>query len=150
MLQDILNMIKSQASQVIANNTEIPEEKKTETVQATTQALAQGLKENVSLKNITQLANLFSGDSKVNNTMSPLLENLKSTVAGTLTGKVGLSAPVANSIAATVIPSLVRAFSSKVNDPNDKFNLESIFESFAGEKAESHEGLLGKIGSMFL
>ncbi|MCD7932235.1 MAG: hypothetical protein LUH15_13260 [Tannerellaceae bacterium] len=87
MLDQILNIIKSQASGAITSNPEIPEDKKAETIQTTTQAVAEGLKNQLSMSNLTNLASLFSNDVKSSTTMNPLIESIKNTVSTTLTQK---------------------------------------------------------------
>lgn len=138
MLDNILDLVKNVAGETIANNAEVPADKKDITIQTTTSAVTDGLK-----NNIGNIAGLFgSGDS------SALINNIEDTVVSTLVEKVGLNSNTANSIASAVIPAVVKALSGKVNDPNDKgFSLESVVEAFGGGSGIG--GLLGKIGGLF-
>lgn len=155
MLDQILNIIKSQASGAITSNPEIPEDKKAETIQTTTQAVAEGLKNQLSMSNLTNLASLFSNDVKSSTTMNPLIESIKNTVSTTLTQKTGLPAGIANGIAASVVPSVFKVFSQKVNDPNENekgFNMEGLLKTFTGgnEGNEINTGsLLSSVGKLF-
>lgn len=149
MLDSILNIVKEKAMDVIANNSQIPEEKKQETVQTTTHALADGLKQNLNLSNLSGLSSLFGGGNA--SSSNPIVNNIQSTVVNELTQKVGLSQGLATTIASTVISAVMNVLSKKVNDPNDKgFNLESIVGAFTGKSGSGSGGdLLGSLGKLF-
>jgi len=150
MLDSILNIVKEKAMDVISNNSQIPEEKKEATVQTTTHALADGLKQNLNLDNLSGLSSLFGGGGLSSG--NPIVSNIQSTVVNALTQKVGLSPAIATTVASTVISAVMNVLSKKVNDPNDKgFNLESIVGAFTGGNKSGSGGgdLLGSLGKLF-
>lgn len=145
MLDNLLNLIKETVTHSIGNNKEIPEDKKAETVDVTTQALASGLKENLHAGNLSHLTSLFKKGSSVEK--NPVTTNIIGTVSSSLIQKIGLSSPIAALIANSVVPAVMKVISGKVNDPKEKgINVESLIQGFAG-KAEG--GILGKIGKLF-
>lgn len=155
MLDNILNIVREKATDVISGSTAVPEEKKQQTVETTANALADGLKQNLNINNLSGLSSLLNGGSApVNN---PIVNNIKSTVVNELTQKVGLSQGIATTIATTVISAVMSSFSKKVNDPNEKgFNLESLVGALSGGNktasaatADSGGGLLGSLGKLF-
>ncbi len=155
MLDNILNIVKEKAMDVVTGSNAIPEEKKQQTVETTTHALADGLKQNLNIGNISQLASLFGGGSTP--VENPMITSIKTNVVNALTQKVGLSQGIATTIATTVISAVMKTFSNKVNDPNEKgFNLESLVEAFTGSNntnAQTNQsdggGLLGSLGKLF-
>lgn len=145
MLDNLLNLIKETVTHSIGNSKEVPEDKKAETVDVTTQALASGLKENLHPGNLSHLTSLFKKGSSVEK--NPVTTNIIGTVSNSLIQKIGLSSPIAALIANSVVPAVMKVISGKVNDPKEKgINVESLIQGFAG-KAEG--GILGKIGKLF-
>ncbi|MCD7937427.1 MAG: hypothetical protein LUG98_11245, partial [Tannerellaceae bacterium] len=149
----ILNIIKDQAGHVINGNADVPADKKAETIRTTTQAMAEGMKENIHMSNLSQLAELFSGDVKTSSTMNPVMESIKNTVSGALTQKVGLAAGTANGIAAALVPMVFKIFSQKANDPNENeqgFNIGNLLKTFTGNGNGVNAGsLLNSVGNLF-
>lgn len=145
MLDNILNLIKDTVTQSIGKNKDVPEEKKVQAVNVTTQALTSGLKENLHLGNLSHLTSLFKEGSSVEK--NPVTHNIMGTVSSSLIGKIGLSPTIAGLIANSVVPLVMKVISGKVNDKNEKgFNVESLIQTFTGK---SKEGIMGKIGKLF-
>jgi len=146
MLDGILDLVKDQALGAITNNAGVPDNKKDAAVETTTNALVEGLKDQLSLDNISSIVGLFTENSSdaANN---PMVTSLQSSVVSSLGEKVGLSKEVAGSIAATVVPALLKLLSKKSGDSNDSFSLESLLESFTG--GDNKGGLLGTLGKLF-
>ena len=137
MLDNILNLVKEHVGDIISQNSDVPEEKKGQAVEATTHAIKSGL-----LDNISGLTGLFTGNGD-----SSIINKVENVVSNTLTSKVGLSAVTASSIASSVVPTIINAISGKIQDPNDKgFNLESVIGALTGGK---DGGLLNKIEGFF-
>jgi len=153
MLDQILNIIKEQAGNIINANPDVPADKKAATVETTTQAVVDGMKENINMSNLSHLSDLFSGDVKASSTMNPLLESIKNTVTSSLTQKVGLGAGTANGIAASLIPVIFKIFSEKANDPNQNeqgFNIGNLIKTFTSNGNGINTGsLLNSVGKLF-
>jgi len=152
MLENIFNLVKNTVSGTVANNNAIPENKKAETIETTANAVTDGLKQNFSLGNVGHLMDLFKGSTSVQS--NPVTNSIQSTVSNALVKQVGLSSTIATTIAAAVVPMVMKAISGKVNDPNEKgFNLESLIHSFGGGDGNNESNLesevLGGLGKIF-
>ncbi len=155
MLDNILGLIKNTVSSGILNNSIVPDSKKEQAVETTTQAMANGLKQNLNLGNIGNLMSLFGKGNNTAATTNPITNNLQNTVASSLVKEVGLSQTIATAIAATVVPMVMKAISGKVEDPNEKgFNLESLVHSFTGhsdnnQQTDNGNSILSGLGNIF-
>ncbi|EGK02023.1 DUF937 domain-containing protein [Dysgonomonas gadei] len=143
MLDGIIDLVKDQALGAITNNAGVPADKKEAAVETTTSAVVNGLKDQLTPDNLSNILGIFSGGSASN---SNLTSGLQSSVVSALSEKVGLSPAVANSIASTVIPAIMGLISKKHNDSNDSFSLESLVESVTGKQGG---GILGTLGGLF-
>ena len=143
MLDGIIDLVKDQALAAITNNAGVPADKKEAAVETTTSAVVNGLKDQLTPDNLSNILGIFSGGSASN---SNLTSGLQSSVVSALSEKVGLSPAVANSIASTVIPAIMGLISKKHNDSNDSFSLESLVESVTGKQGG---GILGTLGGLF-
>lgn len=142
MLDSIINLVKNEAFKAVTNNNSVPEEKKDAAVEATTSGIVDGLKDQLTPNNLSNLMNIFGGGSTSSNSLASSVE---SSVVSSLIQKVGLSPGVANTIASTVIPAVMGMISKKHNDPNDSFSIESLAKSLTNNKG----GVLGAIGGLF-
>lgn len=155
MLDNILGLVKNTVSSGILNNSIVPENKKEQTVETTTKAMATGLKQNLSLDNIGNMMSLFGKGNNTATNSNPITYNLQNTVASSLVKEVGLSQTIATAIAATVVPMVMKAISGKIEDPNEKgFNLESLIHSFSGQSTNNQEtgsgnNILNTLGKLF-
>lgn len=147
MLDGILDLVKDQALGAITNNADVPDDKKEAAVETTTSAIVDGLKNNLSLDNISSLLGIFSGGDSTAST-SQTADSIQTSVVSSLSEKVGLSKEVAGSIASTVVPALLQLLTKKSGDANDSFSFESLLESFTGGNNKKG-GILGTLGKLF-
>lgn len=146
MLDGILDLIKDQALGAITNNADIPDDKKEAAIETTTSAVADGLKNNLSLDNVSSLLGLSSGGDSASSNQT--VSSIQTSVVSSLSEKVGLSKEVAGSIATAVVPALLQLLSKKSGDANDSFNFESLLESFTGGSSKGG-GILSTLGKLF-
>lgn len=141
MLDNILNIVKSTVSNVVSGSEEVPQEKKYQTVETATSAVADGLKRNFNVGNTSNLINLFVGNNA--SSSNPIMGNIQNSVVSELVKKVGLPQSAANMVSAKIVPMIMSAISGKVNDPNEKgFDIQSLVRTFSGTTttpAEQHE-----------
>lgn len=142
MLDSIIDLVKSEALNVITKNDSVPADKKEAAVEATTSSIVNGLKDQLTPDNLSNIVNLVNGNSASNNALS---SSIQDSVVSVLSQKVGLSSGVAKSIASAVIPAILGLIAKKSNDPNDSFSLESLAKSLTKDKG----GILGAIGGLF-
>lgn len=146
MLDGILDLIKDHALGAITNNADVPDDKKDAAVETTTNAIADGIKNNLSLDNVSSLLGLSDGDSDLTNNQT--VNSIQTSVISSLSEKVGLSKEVAGSIASAVVPVLLQLLSKKSGDSNDSFSFDSLLKSFTGG-SEKGGGILSTLGKLF-
>lgn len=144
MLDSIINLVKKEALGAITNNADVPADKKDAAVETTTSTIVDSLKDQLSSGNISNIVELFSGDS---GSSSSFTNSIQSSVISALTEKVGLNKGIANTIASTVIPAVMGMISKKNNDSNDSFSIESLVKSVSG--GNNGGGILGSLGKLF-
>lgn len=151
MLDNILNLVKEQASNVISNNSDVPEEKKGAAVETTTSAILDGLKNNITPDNVSVVTNLL-GMTSNNTSSNNVVNSIQTSVISSLIEKVGLSKSTANTIAVSVVPALMSLLSKKNADKNDSFDIGSLIKSVTGgsddKKNDNGGGLLGTLGNL--
>jgi hypothetical protein len=147
MLDGILDLIKDQAMGAITNNANVPGDKKEAAIATTTSAIADGLKKNLSLDNVSSLLGLFSGGNSATSN-NQTVNSIQTSVVSSLSEKVGLSKEVSGSIASAVVPALLQLLSKKSADTNDSFSFESLLKSFTGGSSNGG-GILGTLGKLF-
>ncbi len=148
MLDNILNIVKEQASNLISGDKNIPENKKQVAVDTTAQTVVNELKNQLSSGNISQITNLFGGGSSTGG--NSVINSIQSAVSSALTSKAGLNSSTSTSIASTIVPAVMSLLNKKSNDSNDSFSIESLVQSFTGDAGSSNSGgILGKLGHLF-
>lgn len=151
MLDGILDLIKDQALGAVTQ-AGVPADKQEAAVETTASSIVDGLKDQLSLDNISSIMSLFGGSSSSSSAVAasnPVVSSIQGTVVSSLSEKVGLSPAVANTIASTVVPALIGLLSKKSNDPGDSFDFGSLLQSFTGG-GDSTGGFLGGILGKFL
>ncbi len=144
MLDNIISLVKDQVLNVVSQNADIPADKKNSAVETTTSTIVDGLKDQLSSGGISSITNLFGGTDGGGS----ILSTLGNLVESALVDKVGLSKDIASSIASTAVPAVVNFISSKSQDANDSFNVESLLGALGGD-GKKESGLLSKLGSLF-
>jgi hypothetical protein len=134
MLDSIIKLVKSEAFSAITNTSEVPAEKQNEVVEKTSSTIIDGLKSQLSFKNIGAITNLFKDEDSVPS--NPIVKNIQGTVTDALAQKVGLDKGIASTVSSTVVPAIFKLISERVNDPDDsEFDIQSLVSSIAGGKA---------------
>lgn len=147
MLDSILNFAKEAVANTVDATGNVPEDKKSQTIETATHAVTNGLKENFTLGNMSNVMSLFNGGSSMES--NPITNNIMNSVATELIQKVGLPQSVANMISTKAVPLVMKLISGKVNDPNEKgFNVESLIAMFSGGNG-NHANILGSLGKLF-
>ena len=146
MLNGILDLIKDSALGAITNNADVPDDKKDAAVETTTNAIVDGIKNNLSLDSVSSLLGGSDGDSNLANNQT--INSIQTSVISSLSEKVGLSKEVASSIASAVVPALLQLLSKKSGDSNDAFSFDSLLKSFTGD-SQKGGGILSTLGKLF-
>lgn len=148
MLNEIIDLVKEQVEGVVAK-ANVPSDKQSAAVEATTTSIVDGLKNNLSLDNISSITSLFGGDGDASGLANnSVVTSIQSSVVSALKDKVGLSPAIASSISTTVIPAILGLLSKKSNDPGDSFDFSSLLGAFSGGST-SKGGILNSIMKLF-
>jgi hypothetical protein len=138
MLEELFSLVKNAASQSVINNNDVPNEQNDEVVAEATNTVASGLRNMVAGGGLQNLLQMFgSGKSGRGGLLSnPLVSMMIGHFANKLMSKFKLGSGQANSVATSLIPSVMESLINKTNDPNDsKFSLEGLLKSITGGKS---------------
>lgn len=143
MMDKIIEMVKDRVFKTVDGMDEIPEDKRSATVDTATDSLVDGLKQYASPKNLSSLASLLGAGGHPGESQPAaggVMSGLESKVAGALASKVGLNPSVAQKIAATAIPAVLSLFKKKAKDNEPGFDISSLAGNPGGESDESQKG----------
>lgn len=146
MLQELLNLVKENATESVINNPAIPNEQNQEVVAEATNTVASGLRNMVAGGGLQSVLSMFGNQSGNNNASTGgLLSNpIVSMMIGHLTqklmGKFNMNSSNASSVAGSLIPSVLGNLVNKVNDPSDSgFSLDRLLNSITGGQVQEQQ-----------
>lgn len=130
MLENLEQLVRDHAQDVIVNNSEVPNEQNEAAIQAATGSIFDTLKNQLSSGNIAELAKTFTqGNADAQN---PVVQQAADSFTDKLAG-FGINAESAKSIGASLIPAIMGKFIQKTNDPNDSsFNIQDVLGKLGG------------------
>ena len=129
MLENLNQLVKENAQDVIVNNSEIPNDKNEAAIQAASGSIFDALKQQMAAGNINQLVDTFkSGDVGNNQVVQQASSGFTDKLAG-----MGINLQSAKAIASSIIPGVFGKFIQKTNDPNDSsFDIKDILSNISG------------------
>jgi hypothetical protein len=131
MLDQLLKLVEQNAGDAIVKNDAIPNQFNKDAIQDVAAQIYNGLQGQAKQGNIQELSSMFKGGSVSNN---PMVDQIISTITGSLASKFNVSPHTASSIANSLIPMVMNQFIKKTNDPNDKdFDLQDMLKNFTGD-----------------
>ncbi len=132
MLDNLLDLVKSQAGNAIINNPAIPNEQNDAAVEVASSSIFDTLKNAATGGNIGDIVSMFSGGAG-NAANSPLAGIMQNSMVQNLMQKFGLDQGAAGNIASGLLPNVLQNLVHKTNDPNDSsFDLQSIVSKVTG------------------
>ncbi len=145
MLDQLIKLVEQNAGDAIIRNKAIPDQHNSAAIQTVAQQILSGLQSHASKGNLTQVAGLFQGGTQ-NLTSNPIVSQLITSVAGTVASKFGISQQAAQSMASSLLPTVMNQFVKKTNDPkDDSFDLTNIMKSVSGNSNLDVASILGKV-----
>jgi len=142
MIENLINLIKENAEELIYNNQAIANEHNNAAISETGNAIINGLKNEVSKGNITDLSDILKTNGNLTNNL--IVANITSDLANNLTNKFNVNQADANKIANELIPNVMNKLIYKINDPNDEsFNVKNLISNLGGG------GLSGMLINLF-
>lgn len=144
MIDQLKKLVENYAGEAVIRNSEVPDEKNAEAIDAITSGIEEGMQSEVRQGNYQGFLSMFEqgGQSLSGN---PALSGIMNSVVSNLSSRLGLSPQVAQSIATSLVPMVMNGFVNKTNDPNDNdFDLKDMLKSFSGKEGLDVSDLLGK------
>lgn len=132
MLDQLLNLVKGEAQNAVVNNAAVPNENNDGIIQEAVNSISGGLKNELANGGFQNVLKTLGGQAGTLQNNS-IVSNITGNFANSITQKFGLSSSTAQSVASSLIPSVMGKLVNKTNDPNDSsFSLEGIFHSLTG------------------
>lgn len=129
MLDQLLNLVKEQAGNAIANNPAVPNANNDGVMAEAASSIKNGLQQELANGGLQNVLGMFGGQGGG----SQLVQNITGNFAQNIASKFGISGDQAQSVASSVIPGVMSSLVNKTNDPNDSsFNLQGIFDHLTG------------------
>lgn len=113
MLDILVGIVKSQAQKLIVENQEVPNQYNEQAIGETAQSIMGGISNLLNGGDLSAILGLAKGDQ------SPDIKNITSDLQNRLARSCGVSSSAASAIAAAIIPMVMKAFATKLSDPND-------------------------------
>ena len=132
MLENLIDLIKQHAGDVITNNPAIPDSQNDAAVSEAGNSIVNGLKDMISQGKIQDVVNLLQNQGG-NVASNPAVQNISNGFVHSLVSKFGLGLGEASGIATSLIPNVIQSLVQKTNDPNDhNFSIEDILSHLTG------------------
>lgn len=141
MLNELIKLVEQNAGSAIIDNKAIPDQHNNAAIKLVAEQILSGLKTQASQGNVQQIASLFQSGKAASN---PLVNQLVSSAATAVASKFGISPQAAQSIAASLLPTVMNQLVKKTNDPNDNsFDLGGVMKSVTGNNSFDIGSMLG-------
>ena len=133
MLDQLLNLVKENADDLIVNNSAISNEHNDAAIGEATNVIHNQLSQAVNNGNLQDVMGLFGNSQNLMN--NPLVGTIVAQLTQSLGSKFGVNASSAQNIAGSLIPQVLSKFTQKTNDPNDSsLNINDIMAHLGGGK----------------
>ena len=145
MLDQLIKLVEQNAGKAIVNNNAIPNEHNNAAIKEVASQIFGGLQSQAQQGNLQQIAGLFQGGGS-SLTSNPIVSSLISQVAGSVASKFGVSPQAAQSMAASLLPTVMNQLVNKTNDPKDSsFDLGGILKTVSGNSGLDVGSLIGQV-----
>lgn len=146
MFDEILKLVKENATEAVTNNPDIPGDKKEGVLQEAASSIFDGLKGEASGGGLQNILGSFSSGAG-GGALTGLIDKMKGSFVQNLVSKLGFDSGKASGIASMLIPLVINKLFHKTADPADNsFSVQGLLSSFGGGDAG---GILGKVKDLF-
>lgn len=146
MFDQLVQLVKQHAGDAIINNPAIPNQYNDSAINDVASSIFNGLQQHAANGNLQDIVTLFQNGGSGSFSNHPIVSNIISSAAGTLTTKYGVSSQSAQSIISQLMPTVMNQFISRTNNPNDNsFNLTNILQTVSGNSNLNVSNLLGQV-----
>lgn len=145
MLDQLLKIVEQNAQETIVQNKAIPDQFNNAAIKDVTNQIISNLKGQVGQGNIQQVVSMFQSGAGRSAGSHPVINNLVSSVANSLTTKFNIPQQVAQNVANTLVPNVMNQLIRKTNDPKDiDFDLQQMMRGMSGNPSLDITGMLGQ------
>lgn len=145
MLDQLIKLVEQNAGSAIIDNDAIPNQRNTAAIEEVASQIFSGLQTQAEQGNISQIAGMFQG-ARSNLSNSPIVDSLAKSVAGAVASKFGISPQAAQSMASSLLPTVMNQLVTKTNDPNDSsFDLTDIMKAISGNSSLDVASIFGTV-----
>lgn len=131
MLDQLLQLVKDNAQDLIVNNPSVPNQFNDAAIGEAGNAIHDQLAKAISGGNLQDVLGMFGNAQSLQN--NPLVGNIVQQLSGTLGSKFGVDGAQAQQIAGQLIPQILGSLVNKTNNPNDaSFNINDIMGHLSG------------------
>jgi hypothetical protein len=147
MLDQLINLVKENASEAIINNNDVPNENNDAVINTTANGIMDHLKGLAGGGGLESITSLLSNGASANGME---MSNMSSHVANLISSKFGIDPSKSEGIVNNLLPMVMNSLSKKTNDPEDSsFTMQGILGSLTGGEGNDLGGLLGKVSKLF-
>ncbi len=144
MLDQLMKLVEQHAGEAIVKNTAIPDKLNNAAMKEVASQILNGLQSQATGGNLQQIVSMFQNGGGNNIASNPVVANIISSVTKSLSAKFGVSPQAAQSIATSLLPTVMNQLVSKTNNPKDSsFDLSSILKTVSGNNGLDVGSLLG-------
>lgn len=138
MLENLIQLIGSQAQEAIVNNPEVPNEHNQAAINEVGVGIQQVLSNQLSAGNLSGIMQMFAnGGNQSSLRSNPIAQSIISQVAGNLAAKVGVNQATATNIASSLLPTVLSQFTQQTADSsNGNFDMNGIIKAISGGQAQ--------------
>jgi hypothetical protein len=146
MLDQLMKLVEQSAQQPIVQNKAIPDQFNNAAIKEVTNQIINSLKSQVDQGNVQQIVAMFQGGVGKSIGSHPVVNNIVTSVAGSLTTKFNLPPQVAQSVATSLVPNVIGQVIRKANDPRDiDFDLQQMMRGMSGNQSLDISGMIGQV-----
>jgi hypothetical protein len=147
MLDQLMKLVEQHAGDAIVKNSAIPNEHNNAAIKDVASQIFSGLQNQAtSGGGLQSLVSMFQGGGGSNMSSNPIVSGLIAQVAGSVASKFGISQQAAQSMASSLLPSVMSSLVKKTNDPKDSsFDLGNILKSATGNSGLDVGSIIGQV-----
>ncbi len=143
MLDNLINLVKENAQNIVVNNPNIPNDNNNDVINETGSTIIDELKNAVSQGNFSSVMDIFSNKEGI--LENPVVGNIINSLTDTLKSKFDIDGGEANNVASRLVPEVVNHMATKTNEPIDNgFDLQDILNNVGANSLGDIGGMIGR------
>ncbi len=133
MMNNLLDLVKEKASEAVSTLKDVPAGKQESIVKQTVSSVEDGMKAYLGTGNISDFTSLMGGKNRIEG--NPVTDMLNKKLTSDLGSKIGLDSNQSGSIAAAIIPAVLKGIVQKFGSGNDgEMDINKVIGELTGGK----------------